>query len=90
LWLIGSELRFCTEGGAAANFADAFGSDEKRASRQRRSRSSCGVAEHLGSPPTGLPGDRLHEMLEEAVAVPSLYPHPHFVAFMALQSRQLE
>jgi hypothetical protein len=43
----------------------------------RQSGSSCRVADHLHSPPTRLPSDRLHEMLKEAVVVPSLYPHPH-------------
>ena len=34
-------------------------------------------ANSLGGPPSGLPSDRLHEILKEQIGVPTLYPTPH-------------
>jgi len=36
------------------------------------------VADHPESPPSGLPPHRLHEVLQEAIRVPTLYPALHF------------
>ena len=35
------------------------------------------LSDHLGRSSSGLPSDRLHQILKEAIQVRSLYPAPH-------------